>query len=215
MPNRIDRYERTIANYPDCLPKPERYIGITAEEVKVPDWWRGGSVYGSNRQNFIELFDIASKSDDWTFIFEDDVTFCNDFENKLNAFLQELPNDWDVLYLGGQHFIKQYYNPEQISPNVLRAYGMIRTHAMIARPETAGKIRDWLTEGAWGVLHIADNRMAQFMMIPDNRVYCPIRFICGQRGNEQSTQCNCVFNEDMYFNTFTYRNMEGILTASN
>ena len=215
MPDRIDRYERTVANYPSCLPKPERYVGITAQEVKVPDWWQGGQVYGSNRQNFIALFDVASKADDWTFIFEDDVCFCQDFEEKLDAFLNEVPYDWDVLYLGGQHFVKQYYNPVQVSPNVLRAYSMIRTHAMIARPETAGRIRDWLVDGPWGVLHIADNRMAQFMMEPQNRVYCPIKFICGQRGAEKSTQCGCVFSTDMYFNWFMYKDMDGKLVGQN
>ena len=215
MPDRLDRFQRTIANYPACLPAPERYVGITADEVIPPEWWKGGKVYASNRQNFIDLFDIASKADDWTFIFEDDVCFSEDFEEKYSAFLEEAPDDWDVLYLGGQHFVKQYYNPVQVSPNVLRALSMIRTHAMIARPETAGRIRDWLADGPWGVLHIADNRMAQFMMEPQNKVYCPIKFICGQRGAEKSTQCGCVFSTDMYFNWFMYKDMDGKLVGQN
>ena len=215
MPDRLDRFQRTIANYPACLPEPERYVGVTADEVDPPEWWKGGRVYASNRQNFIDLFDIASKADDWTFIFEDDVCFSEDFEEKYSAFLEEAPDDWDVLYLGGQHFVKQYYNPVQVSPNVLRAYSMIRTHAMIARPETAGRIRDWLADGPWGVLHIADNRMAQFMMEPQNKVYCPIKFICGQRGAEKSTQCGCVFSTDMYFNWFMYKDMDGKLVGQN
>ncbi|MBR6435594.1 MAG: hypothetical protein IKS45_03730 [Thermoguttaceae bacterium] len=215
MPDRLDRFQRTIANYPACLPEPERYVGITADDVNPPEWWRGGKVYASNRQNFIDLFDLASKADDLIYIFEDDVCFCDGFADKLNAFLGEVPDDWDVLYLGGEHFVKQYYNPVQVSPNVLRAYSMIRTHAMIARPETAGKIRDWLADGPWGVLHIADNRMAQFMMEPQNKVYCPIKFICGQRGAEKSTQCGCVFSTDMYFNWFMYKNMDGKLVGQN
>jgi len=213
MPDRVDRYERTLENYPECLPKPERYIGKTPEEVTPPDWWRGGPIYASNRQNFIDMFDIASKSDDLTYIFEDDVCFCDGFEDKLNVFLNEVPNDWDVLYLGGQCWVNQAFQPWQISENVMRLFASIRTHAMIAKPETAGKIRDWLIDGPWGVLHIADNRMAQFMMQPENKVYAPFQFICGQRGQEKSTQCPAFFTEDQYWNNYAYIDLNGNLTG--
>ena len=209
MPDRLDRYEKTIAAYPSCLPEPERYIGITAEEVEIPNWWKSSDIYASNRQNFIDLFDIASKEKDYTFIFEDDVTFCDDFEAKLKTFLDEVPEDWDVLYLGGQHIAKSLYPPIQISEHILRCFCTIRTHAMIARPETAGKIRDWLAADNWGCLHIADNRMAQYMLDEDHYIYSPIRFICGQRGNEKSTQCFYTFSKDTYFNKFKYRDLTG------
>lgn len=34
-------------------------------------------------------------------VFEDDVELCENFEVKLNEIIEELPKDWDMVYLGG------------------------------------------------------------------------------------------------------------------
>lgn len=39
-------------------------------------------------------------NDDYILIFEDDVILDNDFNSKLNKYLMELPNDWDMLFIG-------------------------------------------------------------------------------------------------------------------
>ena len=44
----------------------------------------------------------------------------------LSAFMQEVPQDWGQVYLGGQFLHRE---PERISPWVLRPYNVNRTHA--------------------------------------------------------------------------------------
>ncbi len=44
--------------------------------------------------------EIINKNIPITLIFEDDVFLENDFNNKLNKYMKELPNDWDMLFIG-------------------------------------------------------------------------------------------------------------------
>ena len=58
-----------------------------------------------------------------TLVIEDDIVFEKGFDNKLKDILNELPEDWDILYLG------YYHDPRiiQVSPNIWsaeRVYGM-------------------------------------------------------------------------------------------
>ena len=51
----------------------------------------------------MSLWDKLLKSDDEvSFIFENDVVFANDFDERFETAFASLPNDWDILYLGGQ-----------------------------------------------------------------------------------------------------------------
>jgi GR25 family glycosyltransferase involved in LPS biosynthesis len=47
---------------------------------------------------------------DKVIIFEDDVELCEDFELKFTEIMSKLPDDWDLLYLGGWNkgVIKEY-----------------------------------------------------------------------------------------------------------
>jgi GR25 family glycosyltransferase involved in LPS biosynthesis len=38
---------------------------------------------------------------EYCLVFEDDVELCENFEVKLNEIIEELPKDWDIVYLGG------------------------------------------------------------------------------------------------------------------
>lgn len=57
---------------------------------------------------------------DKVLIFEDDVELCENFENKFNDIIQKLPNNWDLLYLGGWNKgeIKKYDDGINIAENV-------------------------------------------------------------------------------------------------
>ena len=44
---------------------------------------------------------IKLEKNGMTIILEDDVEICSDFTEKLNSILDNLPDNWDLLYLGG------------------------------------------------------------------------------------------------------------------
>jgi len=45
---------------------------------------------------------IVQENIPYAIIFEDDAIFCEDFENKLERIIQNIPNNTDILYFGGR-----------------------------------------------------------------------------------------------------------------
>ena len=72
----------------------------------------------SHRTVLRQAFDNKLES---TLIFEDDVELCDDFELKFNDIMKKLPNDWDLLYLGGWNKgeKKNYVEGLDIAENVV------------------------------------------------------------------------------------------------
>ena len=46
-----------------------------------------------------ECYKIISENYDYAIIFEDDVILANDFKNKIEKYISDLPDDWDMLFL--------------------------------------------------------------------------------------------------------------------
>lgn len=64
-------------------------------------------------------------------IFEDDVAFDDQLNDKFNEWIKEVPEDWDMLYFGGNHNVKAITN--KISDHVFRATDTQTTHAYAVR----------------------------------------------------------------------------------
>jgi GR25 family glycosyltransferase involved in LPS biosynthesis len=59
-------------------------------------------------------------------VFEDDVVFCDDLQEKFNIFVKQLPEDWDMIYFGGNH---NNIPLEMVSENIGHAKKTYTTHA--------------------------------------------------------------------------------------
>jgi GR25 family glycosyltransferase involved in LPS biosynthesis len=60
------------------------------------------------------------------FVFEDDVEFSPDFNEVFDVFFNQLPENWDMLYLGGNH--TEGY--EMITRNIAKIFHTYTTHAI-------------------------------------------------------------------------------------
>ena len=69
-------------------------------------------------------------------IIEDDITLDTDFDNKLSVLLDELPRDWDILYLGHS----KYPRIKQISKNLWTADKVYGTFGYVINPKYINKI---------------------------------------------------------------------------
>jgi glycosyl transferase family 25 len=61
-----------------------------------------------------ECYKIISEKYDYAIIFEDDVILADDFKNKIEKYISELPEDWDMLFFGegqGVHIPKYRLRP--------------------------------------------------------------------------------------------------------
>ncbi len=67
-------------------------------------------------------------------ILEDDFCFVDDVNERL-AELSNIPDHWDVIYLGANHYHlgAGRIPPTEISPGILRVYSSFTTHAMIVK----------------------------------------------------------------------------------
>lgn len=62
-------------------------------------------------------------------IFEDDCLFDPEFVDTFPIFMSQVPDDWDMLFLGGYHF----ESPLPVSRNIVRAVMTLTTHAYVLR----------------------------------------------------------------------------------
>lgn len=75
-------------------------------------------------------------------IFEDDVIFCDDFLEKLIEFMDNVPSDWEMLYLGGNHNYHIGSTPEKINDFVIKCHETFTTHAIVITQSLYKRILD-------------------------------------------------------------------------
>ena len=105
-------------------------------------------------------------------VFEDDVIFRAEFCRNFAALLRSMPDDWDMIYLGGEH----KRTPTYIAPGVLRCTWTTRTHAYLVRPDAAVKLLRGLAGWESHVDHAFGQMQADGMVL----AYAPERWLCGQ-----------------------------------
>lgn len=131
------------------------------EEISVPfDWERfpatDGSIFdfesSKRMRGHLGCWDshkrligqIQGENNGITLILEDDCLFVR---QDLETYLAELPEDWDLLYLGG---INQDA-PEQYSEHLDFAKNILQTHAYIVRDKFIPTLLNTLTNHRWKV----------------------------------------------------------------
>jgi hypothetical protein len=116
-------------------------------------------------------------------VFEDDATFVPDFKQKYYDFLEELPQDWDMFYLGGQlmHVRNDYALPKKISENVYVPYNVNRTHCFAVNSSGYKYLYDFLLRRfehkSWHIDHHLGRAHEQAVL----NVYCSATWLVGQR----------------------------------
>lgn len=107
LKTRTDRLEQFKANqrligWP--LPEPEIFEAIRGDTVGVPSWFvSGGGAYGC-RQSHLSILERAIMDGvPSLLIFEDDLVWRNTISDQLTTFLERVPQDHEILFLGGQH----------------------------------------------------------------------------------------------------------------
>jgi glycosyl transferase, family 25 len=94
-----------------------RFPAIDGDEIKLPENWpHTPGAYGCLRSHV----EVVRKARDLgvasVLIFEDDVAFDDDFEEKFATGIADLPSDWDMLFFGALH--KE--EPIRITENLAR-----------------------------------------------------------------------------------------------
>lgn len=136
--------------------------GMNSERFdRVPDWRAGGkkdrrghtACYWGHVQEWRQA--LAERDDDFdqgaAIFFEDDCRLDPDFWFKVFQAYKEVPDDWDVLYFGGQHCVNGRPRPEIYSENLYKVANVNRTHCYSIKLSSLPKIILWFEENRdWG-----------------------------------------------------------------
>jgi len=187
-----DRWKEFLRDLPVDWPfgEVERFAAIDGQKCPPPHWFRGGaSAWGCNQSHRALIEDALNRGLESILLLEDDAICRANFLKRWESFVAELPDDWDLLYLGGQHIV-QNRMIERISRQVYRPYNVNRTHAWALRPAGMRAVyqRLWCdyaepagTPTDVGRRHIIDNHLAALLEEGSLKVYCPARWLFGQR----------------------------------
>lgn len=117
--------------FPKSLPTVKLFKEI---RETAPDWYRAGNgAWGCLRTHLAIWEQFLESSYDMQFVFENDVVFREDFDEKFYLARKELPSDWDILYIGGQVLGDDSVltRPKKIKKYLYRVYNINRTHAYV------------------------------------------------------------------------------------
>ena len=147
-----------LTNYPDILPLPELYYGVTPDDVTTPEWWIESHkkhkdnvperVYCCNLSKVLLLQKhLKEYPGEDILMMEDDVIFKPDAGIKYQLFLDALPDNWGLQYLGGWHEFsnKRNLTPWEVAPGVLKCNNVLGSEAVIIRGELLQEAIECLT----------------------------------------------------------------------
>ena len=214
IPSSTKRLADFRRNYPEFLPEPTVWQALTGSDVNPPEWWKASPnnyAIGVNFKNIIQL-ELGKETTEPVMILEDDVVFVEDFQSRYEAFLAAVPNDWDMLYLGGNHV--GVFLPEQVSETVLKCHNIWAPHAVIVKPSAFQKIVDALSDTTpWPCEHRHECRLGELIQTDQLTVYAPLDQMAGQRGGVPSDNAHFTRDHDEYFPEFDYVDLNHVIVA--
>ena len=144
--------------------------------VLVPDWWRSQpGAFGCYLSHMKLLQYCILQRYDVVTIFEDDAIPCEDFVARYDAFIAALPDDWQWVYLGGQHLDCV----EVVNKSVRRGTNINRMHAyMLKRSRMLSLYEQLRSEIPWTTSHHIDHYLGA--LHKHERVYSPATWLFGQ-----------------------------------
>lgn len=184
-PNNWGRFAaRLPADWPFCAPI--RVPAIDGQRVPFPAWWRAGrgawGVYRSFLRVIEQCLNDGVRS---VLLLEDDALFCDRFTERVTAWLQHVPADWQYLYLGGQHLEP----PRKLSDQLYECANVNRCHAWALQGQALVDVYRHLTTHDWPdtrdgkpahIDHQLGRLHARWYQAGARRVLCPPEWLVGQ-----------------------------------
>lgn len=198
LDRRPQRWERFLEAIPSLgwYMNMVRYPAVDSRLAKPPPWFSDAcphpGAWGCLRTHLRIWEDALTQGWDNVLVFEDDAIFCDDFAAKFSEFMDAVPDDWDQIYLGGQHLYALDKNgdtrhgfsspPQAVNEYVLRCQNVNRTHAYAMRPSMMQAASDTCALLPPGLpnsrsYHV-DFRLGS--LHSTHKVYAPTQWLVGQ-----------------------------------
>lgn len=188
LAERADRWTRFLRSLPQDWPfrVPLRFPAVKGDLSTVPSWWKESpGAWGCYRSHLKVIQDAIRDQVNSILILEDDAIFCEDFGTLVRQFLLELPDDWSMIYLGGEHIEWEMGLPVKIRENVYRPFNVNRTHCYAIRGRSMlQSIANHLEPSQIKTSqHHIDHHLGEFQKATESEgVYVPRKWLIGQAG---------------------------------
>lgn len=106
LDRRTDRWHQFNAGLPQPWPfvPVQRCRAIDVRQCPPPSWFvHNAGHWGCNRSHMRAIEDALNDGIESLLIFEDDAEFRPHFLGHFQNFIKDVPNDWELLFLGGAH----------------------------------------------------------------------------------------------------------------
>ena len=185
LPRRKERLDDFLQKIPHDWPFrfPERYKAIDGGLVTPPGWWRGGGgAWGCYKAHLRLLEDCLNDEYNSVLIFEDDAVCVDRFGEKVREFWNHLPDDWEMLYLGGQHIQENLRLPRKINEWVYHPFNVNRCHcyAFRGRKMLERVYKHLNSFFDWNVDHHVDHYLGELHKKTETGFYCPKEWLVAQ-----------------------------------
>ncbi|HZZ77393.1 MAG TPA: glycosyltransferase family 25 protein, partial [Gemmataceae bacterium] len=172
LDRRHDRWKAFVGGLPQPwpFPRPQPYRAIDVKKCPPPDWFiHEAGQWGCYRTHARAIEDALNDGIDSLLVFEDDATFRGDFLGHLRNFLAEVPDDWELLFLGGCH-TRGHRRP--LSPCVEIPAYVTLAHAYIVRGSALTMLYEHIHRHKPERAEI-DHRLGEFSHTHGCAVYAP------------------------------------------
>jgi len=195
--HRPDRLEETKEHFEETgmadNDKVVYYPAIIGDWTTCPaDWDSGRGAWGCLRSHQRIIEDVIHDRDQRgqlncrnVLVLEDDVTFKEDALEKLNIFMEAVPDDWGQIYLGGQHRRRVKYTDNE---DIIIGTSVNRTHAYAVNEPTYTSFYRHISYASdyRGTNKHIDHQLELAHNREDWSVYCPKEWIAGQRAGSSN-----------------------------
>jgi glycosyl transferase family 25 len=104
--------------------------GIDGMKIKMDATDKTKGEVGCLKSHLSVISDAIDKNYDKIAVFEDDVIFCDDFQERFEYYIKNVPDDWEIMYLGNN--IPVMLNPiSMVSQMIYRVWKSKGCFAMI------------------------------------------------------------------------------------
>jgi hypothetical protein len=179
--DRWDAFCKDIASVGWPFRLPQRQSAVDGEAVGAPPWWKqSAGAWGCMMSHARIIEDCLREGVERVLILEDDAILVEGFAERVERFLDRVPDDWDQLYLGGQHL----KNPRRINELVYECVNVNRTHCHAMSRKFMSRFyrhilnaQDYMTNPG----HHIDHRLGALQETRTVKVFAPIAWLAGQR----------------------------------
>lgn len=179
------RANRTISQLEQVSDKVRIFDAVVGDQLPPAGWWRAGNGAWGCLMSHVAIAQMAWKEGLTSYIvFEDDAILIDGFAEKLEEFMSSMPENWDQIYLGGQHRA----SPRNVNECVLEPRRVNRTHCFALKRDTIPEFLNHVTD-------FQDHIQSSFPKHIDHRLedahrsrrwntYCPSWWLVGQGENQ-------------------------------